>query len=129
MNINTLLAIALASALLLAPRFDLPTFGRPLHGIQPLDSVSMQPGNSESFSISGKIDSIDYASNVMVVKSRGDILSIVITPTTTVERDGEIGGVSDLRRGALVAVKGFIRDDGAMVAVSIVIKAKADSHQ
>jgi hypothetical protein len=125
MNINTLLAIALAAALLPAPSSDLPTFGRPLQGTL----VSMQQGNGESFSISGKIDSIDYASNVMVVKSHGDTLSIVITPTTTVERDGEIGGVSDLRRGALVSVKGFVRDDGVMVAVSIVIKAKADSHQ
>jgi hypothetical protein len=122
MNIYALLSIPLAVALLMAPASNLPTFGRPLHGIQ-------QQANGETFSIFGKINSIDYASNVMVVKSHGDISTIVITPTTSVEQDGEIGGVSDLRRGEQVRVKGFIRDDGVMVAVSIVIKAKAVSHQ
>jgi hypothetical protein len=80
-----------------------------------------------SFEINGKIESIDYAENVMVVKSRGTSLTIAITPTTSVERDGEPGGISDLRPGVRVRVSGSQRD-GVMTAESITIKGPDSSR-
>jgi len=77
---------------------------------------------AHSFQVRGRIESIDYAANVMVVRTNNDgLVSITITPTTTIDSNGQVGGISDLRPGTKVRVKGSVRD-GVMTAVSIVIR-------
>jgi hypothetical protein len=78
-------------------------------------------GQARSFSLNGRITSVDYDMNVMVVNTRGGDVSIVITPTTVVEHSGEVSGVSDLRPGEHVHVSGTSHG-GVMTAVSITIK-------
>ena len=82
---------------------------------------TLDRGDERAFSLSGRVDSIDYTSNIVVIKSRGDLLTIRITPTTSVERDGQTGSIADLRPGQHVRIKGSIRE-GEMTAESIVIK-------
>lgn len=82
--------------------------------------VVLDRGEGQAFSITGRVESVDYDSNVIVVRSKGEVLTIAITPTTSLERDGEIGSIADLRPGVRVRLKGSVRD-GVKTAESIVI--------
>jgi Domain of unknown function (DUF5666) len=94
-------------------------------GVQPANAgrdagafAIADPG--QPFSISGRIVAVDYATNTIVVRARGDV-SIVVTPTTVIERDGQVTGISDLRPGEHVHVSGMTRS-GIMSALTIVVK-------
>jgi hypothetical protein len=84
--------------------------------------ASAQP-QGRVFELTGKIVSVDYAQNVIVVRSQGLEYTITITPTTAVEHDGQPGGISDLRVGVRVHVTGADHG-GAMTAGDIAIKGK-----
>jgi uncharacterized protein DUF5666 len=73
------------------------------------------------FNVSGRIEAVDYTANVIVVRGKGQVMSIALTPTTSVELAGQTGSIADLRPGAHVRVRGSVRD-GTMVADSIVVK-------
>ncbi len=75
----------------------------------------------QTFTLSGVIQSVDYVSNIVVVRTRGDIETVRLTPTTSVETGGQVGSIADLRPGVHVKIKGSIRD-GELTAESIVAK-------
>lgn len=75
----------------------------------------------QMFSLSGVVQSVDYVSNIVVVRTRGDIETVRVTPTTSVETHGQVGSIADLRPGVHVKIKGSIRD-GELTAESIVAK-------
>jgi hypothetical protein len=73
------------------------------------------------FSVNGAIDSVDYAKNLIVVDAPSGKMTIAVTPTTAITVRGQIGGVSDLRKGGHVAVSGTQRN-GVNTALSITVK-------
>jgi hypothetical protein len=77
--------------------------------------------DGQMFTLSGVVQSVDYVSNIVVVRTRGDIETVRITPTTSVETGGQVGSIADLRPGVHVKIKGSIRD-GELTAESIVAK-------
>jgi hypothetical protein len=117
-----LVGLTLTAVTLSAPVAALGFDGNAVSDVQAL----IQPAG-QSFELTGKIVSVDYAANVIVVRSHGDRMTIAITPTTAVDRDGQPGGISDLRAGVRVHVTGSERD-GLKTADSIEILAPADSH-
>lgn len=66
--------------------------------------------SGQPFELVGRIVSVDYADNVVVVRAHGNRVSIAITPTTSIMRAGQPGGVSDLREGVRIHVTGEQRD-------------------
>jgi hypothetical protein len=70
---------------------------------------ALQP-SGQPFELVGRIVSVDYADNVVVVRAHGDRISIAITPTTSIMRAGQPGGMSDLRQGVRIHVTGEQRD-------------------
>ena len=84
-------------------------------------ALAPRSGEGRAFSFSGRVESVDYASNVIVVRTKGETLTIAITPTTSVEQQGQFGSIADLRPGVHVRIKGSTRD-GQMTAESIIIK-------
>lgn len=76
--------------------------------------------DDQVFAFSGHVVSVDYAANSMVVRTHGELVSISVTPTTTVVREGQVGGIADLRPGIRVRVTGVTHND-VMTAVSIVV--------
>src|SRR5205807_6126529 len=55
-------------------------------------------GEGQAFTLNGVIKSVDYASNIIVVRlPNADIETVRITPTTAVEKKGQIGSIADLR--------------------------------
>lgn len=114
-----LLALALALALAL-PALVSPLIStaapRPAASNVPADEA----GSQQAFSINGRIASVDYTSNVIVVKAKRGSDSIALTPTTSVDLAGEQGSISDLRPGMHVRVRGTIIG-GVMTAESIAV--------
>ena len=93
------------------------------HGISTTDVLSfwhVTDGN-QRFNVTGKVESVSYASNTVRVRADGQTLNIIITPTTAIESQGEAGSIGDIRRGARITVSGIVRD-GQKVALSITIK-------
>lgn len=82
---------------------------------------SDQGGSPQAFSIAGRIDSVDYTANVIVIKGKRGATSISLTPTTSVELGGQQGSIADLRPGMHVHVRGSVVG-GVMTAESIVIR-------
>jgi len=95
-------------------------------GMTSSGAASAASPQAQSFEMTGKIVSVDYNANVIVVRSQGQVFSISITPTTAVEHDGQTGGVSDLRPGVRIHVAGT-REDGVYTAADIVIKSKGSN--
>ena len=87
---------------------------------KPAPSVPMSDDftSQQAFSVNGRISSVDYTSNVIVVQNKHNSTSIVLTPTTSVELSGQQGGISDLRPGMHVRVRGTVIG-GVMTAESI----------
>jgi len=73
------------------------------------------------FTVTGAIDSVDYAKNTIVINTPSGKMTIAVTPTTAITAHGQIGGVSDLRQGGHVTVSGTQRN-GTNTALSITIK-------
>jgi hypothetical protein len=82
---------------------------------------SDQGGSRQAFSVSGRIDSVDYTANVIVVGVKRSATSITLTPTTSVELRGQQGSIADLRPGMHVHVRGSVIG-GVMTAESIVVR-------
>lgn len=82
---------------------------------------SDQGGSPQAFSVNGRIESVNYTANVIVIQAKHGSTSITLTPTTSVELGGQQGSIADLRRGMHVRVRGSIVD-GVMTAESIVIR-------
>jgi hypothetical protein len=99
-----------------------PAAGYALDGTASVVSASVQP-RGQAFELTGKIVSVDYAQNVIVVRSHGQDFTVAITPTTAVEHAGQAGGISDLRAGVRIHVTGATQN-GVMTADDIVIKGK-----
>jgi hypothetical protein len=78
-------------------------------------------GGEAHASISGIVDSVDYASNSIEVLSGAGKMKVVITPTTAIALRGQVGGIADLRHGVRVTVSGIVQN-GVMRALSIIIK-------
>ena len=89
---------------------------------KPAPSVPLSDDftGQQAFSVNGRISSVDYTSNVIVVQSKHNSTSIVLTPTTSVELSGQQGGISDLRPGMHVRIRGTVIG-GVMTAESIVV--------
>ena len=79
-----------------------------------------------AFSLSGRVESVDYTANVIVVHAKGGSVTIALTPTTSVEHNGESGSIADLRPGVHVTVRGSMRG-GVRVAETISIRPRSGS--
>jgi hypothetical protein len=80
----------------------------------------------ETFSFTGRVASVDYASNVVEVTTGGRHVTVVIEPTTAIDFAGEPGSVSDIRPGIKIHAEGVVRD-GTFIAQTITIHAGAKS--
>ena len=121
MNTRFLLPAALVAAALTltAPAAGMAFGFAVLH---PAGADGQRNDQGQPFSLNGRIQSVDYTSNVIVVRAKGQqAVSIALTPTTAVDAGGQVGSIADLRPGVHVHVRGSVRN-GVMVAESIVIK-------
>jgi hypothetical protein len=107
--------IALALAVLASPAVS-SAAPKPAPSTASSDDFSSQ----QAFTVNGRISSVDYTSNVIVVQNKHNSTSIVLTPTTSVDLSGQQGGISDLRPGMHVRVRGTVVG-GVMTAESIVV--------
>lgn len=87
-------------------------------------ALAGRAGEGQAFSISGRVESVDYTANVIVVHAKGGSVTIALTPTTSVERNGESGSIADLRPGVRVTVHGTTRG-GVHVAETISIRPRS----
>jgi hypothetical protein len=87
----------------------------------PSSASSDQGASPQAFSIGGRIQSVNYTANVIVIQAKRGSTSITLTPTTSVELGGQQGSIADLRPGMHVRVRGSILN-GVMTAESIVIR-------
>ncbi len=71
--------------------------------------------------IHGKIESIDYSSGTLVVRSHGGQIVVAVVPSTAIYRGGEFASVGDLRRGENVEISVF-EVGGGLVAQMIRLK-------
>lgn len=76
---------------------------------------------NQRFSVSGVVQSVDYASNTVTVKTGSQTVDITVTPTTVFDEHGETGSMGDIRKGAKISASGIVRN-GHKVALSITIK-------
>jgi hypothetical protein len=114
-SLSIFLAAGLAAITLFAPAAGNAQL-RPL--IATL--AALDRGEGQAFTLSGRVQSVDYAQNIVVIRSHGDVYTVSVTPTTSVEHDGQIGSISDLRPGVHVRIKGSIVE-GEMTAESIIV--------
>src|SRR5690242_9975942 len=84
----------------------------------PASDMNVSP---QAFSVGGRIESVNYTTNVIVVQAKRGSTSIALTPTTSVELGGQQGSIADLRPGMHVRVRGSIID-GVMTAESIIVR-------
>jgi hypothetical protein len=71
--------------------------------------------------VHGVIDSIDYASGTLVVRSGNRTTVVAVVPSTSIYGGGGYAGLSDLRRGQMVEISVY-EVDGRLVAQSIRLK-------
>jgi len=76
---------------------------------------------AQRFSVTGSVESVDYASNSVTIKSGGQGITVMVTPTTVIEQHGETGSMSDIRKGVKLTASGVIQN-GKRIASSIVLK-------
>ena len=88
--------------------------------LDELNVVQLADGN-QRFSVSGTVASVDYASNTVTVKTGGQTIAVLVTPTTVIEEHGEAGSIADIRKGAKISASGVVRN-GQKVALSISVK-------
>ncbi|HYK52248.1 MAG TPA: DUF5666 domain-containing protein, partial [Candidatus Eremiobacteraceae bacterium] len=110
-----IIALTLSSLVSPVVSFAAP---KPANSSAPSD----HSGSPQAFSVSGRIDSVNYTANVIVVRAKHGSTSITLTPTTSVELGGgQQGSIADLRPGMHVRVRGSIVG-GVMTAESIVVR-------
>ena len=115
---NRFLAVIIALALpaLVSP---MVSFAAPKPAAS--SASSDQNESAQAFSVNGRIESVDYTANVIVVQAKRGSTSITLTPTTSVELGGQQGSIADLRPGMHVRVRGSVVG-GVMTAESIVVR-------
>ena len=123
MNVrNRFLAIIIALTALTLPAVVSPVVSSAAPKPATSGAPSDQSGSPQAFSVSGRIDSVNYTANVIVVHAKHGSTSITLTPTTSVELGGgQQGSIADLRPGMHVRVRGSIVG-GVMTAESIVVR-------
>lgn len=104
---------------LLSVNFDIFS-DHPVHRGESSPPRSAENGDAR-FTVSGTVDSVDYADNVIFLNGAGGKVRIAITPTTAIAVRGEAGGISDLRHGVRLSASGIIHN-GLMTALAITIK-------
>jgi hypothetical protein len=77
--------------------------------------------NEGNFSVTGLVQGVSYAQNVVEVQGGAGKETIHITPTTTIDKHGQTGSIADIRPGVHITVDGVVRD-GQKVALTIQIK-------
>jgi Domain of unknown function (DUF5666) len=84
---------------------------------------SLESGNPShpAARVHGVIESIDYSSGTLMVRSGGRDTLVMIVPNTTIYGNGGYSGLSDLRRGQQVEISVY-EVDGRLVAQSIRLK-------
>jgi uncharacterized protein YfiM (DUF2279 family) len=115
-------AVAIVAFALFAPAAG---SAGPAHGQDQGRRQRQDQRQGQEFSISGRVESVDYDANTITVRAHGESYLIAITPTTVVEHAGQVGSIADLRPRARVHVRG-VTQDGQMTAVSIVIRGNND---
>jgi hypothetical protein len=115
-------AAPVLTAIILA--VSLPFAPDPAHALTApavIYSNLLDGDEGQMFTLSGVVKSVDYVQNIVVVRVHGDIETVRVTPTTSVETNGQVGSIADLRPGVHVKIKGTIRD-GELTAESITAK-------
>lgn len=77
--------------------------------------------NEGSFTATGLVSGVSYAQNIVEVQVNGGKESIHVTPTTTIDKHGQMGSMADIRPGVHIVVSGVVRE-GQKVALTIQIK-------
>lgn len=77
--------------------------------------------NEGSFTSAGLVSGVSYAQNIVEIQVSGGKQSIHVTPTTTIDKHGQVGSIADIRPGVHIVVNGVVRD-GQKVALTIEIK-------
>jgi hypothetical protein len=91
----------------------IPSLAKP-HGQHPA-AVS---GQLQRFSVSGTVGAVDYDANSVTINSGSRRSEVTLTPTTTIDDRGEVGGIADIHRGRKITATGVVRN-GTLVAQSI----------
>lgn len=84
---------------------------------QSLESSKSHPAAE----VHGSIESVDYASGSIQVRSPNGLQTIAVVPSTTIYKGGDYAALSDLRKGQTVDVT-LVEIDGRLVAQSIRLK-------
>ncbi len=71
--------------------------------------------------VNGVIESIDYSSGTLVVRTGNHMTEVAIVPSTSIYGSGGYAGLSDLRSGQKVEISVY-EVDGRLVAQSIRLK-------
>ncbi len=113
------MGIVMLSATLGNPALAGPAHGHRTHADTVL--LGWLDDSEASFSVSGAVLSVDYDANVIVLWAHGSKVTVSVTPTTSIEKNGESGSFSDIRRGSHVSVWGTMHGE-ERVARRIIIK-------
>ena len=99
-------ALALAFAVLAAVPLAAPADPPVMVPIPNPIYRSLESGKEshDAGTIRGVIESVDYSSGTLVVKSKGDRQIIAVVPSTAIYRGNEYATLGDLRRGQSVQV-------------------------
>ncbi len=116
-------ALALSILTAVTVLFAIAAVDRPAVGASApagLSETQLADGN-QRFNVSGTVAAVDYASNTVTVKTGGQTVQVIVTPTTVIEEHGEAGSIADIRKGAKITASGVVRN-GQKVALSINLK-------
>lgn len=119
MTTKLLLAIILGSVCSLPLRAAADPPGSPPNNLYR----SLESGNPSrpAARVHGVIESIDYSSGTLVVRSGGHTTLVAVVPNTSIYGGPGYSGLSDLRRGQTVDISVY-EIDGRLVAQSIRLK-------
>jgi hypothetical protein len=120
MTTKTLLTLALCSITVLPLRVA----ADPPGGVPPgqlYRSLESGAPSRPAGKVHGTIESIDYSSGVVIVRSGNRITAVAIVPSTTIYGGGGYAGLSDLRRGQTVDMS-IYEIGGRFVAQSVRVK-------
>ena len=119
MTTKLLLTIILGSVILLPLRVVADPPGSPPNNLyRSLESGSP---SRPAARVHGVIESIDYSSGTLVVRSGGRSTLVAVVPSTSIYGGPGYSGLSDLRRGQSVDISVY-EIDGRLVAQSIRLK-------
>jgi hypothetical protein len=114
---QTLILASLLCAALAGVAMTSPAQSHP----RPAASSSSPGASSDqgSFTYVGRVTKVEYAANSLVLATKGGrVVTITVTPTTSIDAGGGPGSIADIRPGGRIRVEGFSRGD-ALIAVAI----------